>query len=151
MVTLDEHFEYFLKIFGPAIDRQEVPLSSIDRYKTLLPQQLLQYWTDHGWSGYADGLLWTVKPEHLIHHWLQSTSIAEEDHYHVIARSAFGLLYVWGEKGGQCLSINSCLAHYHARASIFASRQDLDLGVKAFFASCSPEDNDLGDLFQASL
>jgi hypothetical protein len=61
--AVDEDFEYFLEKMGPAFDRRDVPSSTLDRYRGKLPDQLLAYWEEHGWCGYADGLFWTVDPE----------------------------------------------------------------------------------------
>ncbi|WP_268815092.1 GAD-like domain-containing protein, partial [Pseudomonas savastanoi] len=41
---MDEDYAFFLKKFGPAIEQQAVPTSSIERYKKRLPEQLLKYW-----------------------------------------------------------------------------------------------------------
>jgi hypothetical protein len=48
---LDEIFSIFLETFGEPVDRQEVPASSMERYRGKLPNQLLEYWDEHGWSG----------------------------------------------------------------------------------------------------
>ncbi len=60
---MDEDFAYLLEKMGPAIDRREALASSIERYRGKLPDQLLAYWQEHGWSGYADGLFWAVDPQ----------------------------------------------------------------------------------------
>ncbi len=41
---MDEYFTGFLEDFGPTIDKQYVPPSSIERYRGKLPNQLLDYW-----------------------------------------------------------------------------------------------------------
>jgi hypothetical protein len=53
---MDEDFACFLAEFGPAIDKRDVPPSTIARYRGKLPDQLLAYWDEYGWCGYADGL-----------------------------------------------------------------------------------------------
>jgi hypothetical protein len=105
---MDEDFEYFLGEMGPVIDRRYVPSSTIQRYRGKLPDRLLQYWEEYGWCGYADGLFWTVNPqeyEPVLEAWIGNTPFMEEDAYHLIARSAFGKLYFWGEKSGNSLTI----------------------------------------------
>ena len=99
---------YFLKKMGPALARRDVPASSIERYRGKLPDQLLAYWQEHGWSGYADGLFWTVDPqeyEPVLEAWVGSTPFMEQDALHIIARSAFGGLYFWGERTGYALKL----------------------------------------------
>ncbi|AKT33051.1 GAD-like domain-containing protein [Pseudomonas syringae pv. actinidiae] len=150
---MDEDFAFFLDNFGPAIERKLVPELSIARYKNKLPKQLLDYWSAYGWCGYAGGLLWTVNPhdyDHVLDQWLAATSIHKQDSYHVIARSAFGILYIWGENSGYCLTLNSYISRYSARTSIFIG-DNLDFGVKAFFSSMIAEYNDLDDLFKPAL
>lgn len=142
---MDQYFEYFLKKFGPAIERQYVPPSSIDRYRGKLPDQLLAYWQEYGWCGYADGLFWTVNPheyEPVVEAWLGDTPFMEEDAYHLIARSAFGDIYFFGERHGRKLHIiaaDSCMMT--PRKGI----QDLSLSIRAFFGSQNREACDFSD------
>jgi len=105
---MDGDFAYFLKKMGPAIDKRQVPPSSIERYCGKLPDQLLTYWAEHGWCGYADGLFWNVNPqeyEPVLEAWIGDTPFIEQDAYHIIARGAFGDIFFWGEKTGPSLRI----------------------------------------------
>lgn len=147
---MDEDFAFFLKKFGPAVERQLAPAPSIARYTNKLPEQLLNYWEDFGWCGYAEGLFWTVNPqdyESLLNTWLAGTEAFKSDNYHVIARSAFGELYLWGEKSADSLSITSYMSRYSTKSSIFAGA-NLDFGIKVFLSSMQLEHNDLNSLFK---
>jgi hypothetical protein len=100
---LDKVFSRFLSKFGGPVDRQEVPASSIERYRGKLPNQLLEYWAEHGWCGYANGIFWIVNPqdyEGVVASWIEGTEFKQRNTYHLIARGAFGDLYLWGEKTG---------------------------------------------------
>jgi hypothetical protein len=148
---MDEDFKYFLEKLGPAFDTQRVPPSSFEHYRGKLPDQLLTYWKEHGWSGYADGLFWTVDPhayEAALEAWIGHTPFMEQDAYHVIARSAFGDLYFWGENSGFTLEICSsgsfAVPHSKPKAS-------LDDEMKMFFAFQSKKGNDFGDYFAPAL
>ncbi|MFJ1338958.1 GAD-like domain-containing protein [Pseudomonas caricapapayae] len=150
---MDEYFAIFLEEFKTIVERQEVPDSSIFRYQGKLPDQLISYWKEHGWCGYADGIFWIVNPqeyESLLAQWLDATGVEEQDKYYVIARSAFGDLYVWGERSGYCLTISSVMSRYALRASKFTGEKS-DFGVKAFFSFVRPEHNDLDGLFKSAL
>ncbi|MCY1445224.1 GAD-like domain protein [compost metagenome] len=150
---MDEYFDVFLEGFRPPIERQQVPGSSIAQYRNKLPGQLLLYWKEHGWCGYADGIFWTVNPqeyESILAQWLTATGVEGQDSYYVIARSAFGELYVWGERGGYCLTISSVMARYALRASKFTGEKK-DFGVKVFFSFLRPDHNDLDGLFKPAL
>ncbi|MEQ7919399.1 GAD-like domain-containing protein [Xanthomonas sp. WHRI 1810A] len=147
---MDEVFSMFLETFGGPVDRQEVPASSIERYRGKLPAQLLEYWNEHGWCGYAEGLFWIVNPkeyEEVVAYWIENTQFATSDTYHLIARSAFGDLYLWGENTGASLKITSYLSRYTTHTSIYTGAQ-MDKGLRSFLLSRQVDSNDYGDLFK---
>jgi len=149
---MDENFEYFLEKMGPAFDRQYVPVSSMDRYRGKLPDQLLKYWDEFGWCGYADGLFWTVNPqdyEPVLDAWIGETPFMEQDAYHIIARSAFGDLYFWGEKTGYTLLV--CATGSYAVPQRASRASTLDIAAQRFFGMCNSEENDFGDHFAPAL
>lgn len=135
----NECFEYFISKFGEASTPIEADKQVIEQYRGILPDKLLEYWTDDGWSGYASGLFWVVNPadySDLLAMWLEDSPIANIDTYHVIARSAFGKLYVWGENTNQRFELN-CPMH-----AIIASENELkkvkvksEAAIQAFFMS----------------
>ena len=147
---MDKVFSRFLEKFGGAIDRREVPLSSIDRYQGKLPKLLLEYWAEHGWCGYGGGIFWIVNPqeyEGVVASWIEGTRFEEVDTYHLIARSAFGDLYLWGEKTGFSLKITSiisrCVIH-----NFEPTPEQMDRKLQDFLLSTDVDSNDYGDLFK---
>jgi hypothetical protein len=147
---VDKIFARFLEKFGGPVDRQEVPTSSIERYKGKLPNQLLEYWAVHGWCGYGNGIFWIVNPqeyEGVVASWLEGTKFEAFDTYHLIARGAFGDLYLWGEKTGASLKITSVLSRYTTHTSIFTGEQ-MDKGLRNFLLSREVDSNDYGDKFK---
>ena len=147
---MDKVFARFIEKFGDPIDRQEVPISSIERYRGKLPNQLLEYWVKHGWCGYGDGIFWIVNPqeyEGVVASWLEGTKFADFDNYHLIARSAFGDLYLWGEQTGASLKLTSILSRYTTHTSIFTGEQ-MDKGLRNFLLSRDVDTNNYGDLFK---
>lgn len=156
-----EHFAEFINEFGEPTHRTTVPTESIERWRGRLPDQLLAYWQEEGWCGYANGLIWTVDPddyEDLIDEWVEGTPLEELDSFHVIARTAFGDLFACGEKVGPVVTV-ACLHH----AIIALSRElhpkspaDLNFEVRGFFAgstrrACDLTTNDDVDLFESAL
>lgn len=130
---MDEIFSIFVKTLDEPIFKQEAPTSSIDYYEKKLPRQLLAYWAEQGWCGYGHGIFWTVDPheyEGVVASWIDGTPLAEHDTYHVIARGAFGDLYLYGEKTGFSLSIASHLSHYCGNNRRFSN---IDRHVQSFF------------------
>ncbi|KPX34162.1 MULTISPECIES: GAD-like domain-containing protein [Pseudomonas syringae group] len=147
---MDEVFSIFLNTFGGPVGRQEVPKSSIERYKEKLPDLLLHYWSEHGWCGYGEGIFWMVNPqeyEGVTASWIQGTEFENQDTYHLIARSAFGELYFWGEETGASLKITSIVS----RCTTFISslpKDQMDKRFQNFLLSAEVEYNDFDDLFQ---
>lgn len=153
---MDENFAYFIEKLGPAFDKRDVPRSSIERYRGKLPDQLLAYWEEYGWCGYGDGLFWTVNPQEYkpaLEAWIGDTQFMEQDAYHIIARSAFGDLYFFGEKTGSNLQIVA--ADANAIADSYRT-PDLNRNVKVFFSAlnkvgCDHSDVDGVKLFARAL
>jgi hypothetical protein len=146
---MDEDFAGFLEDFGPEIDKRVVPSSTIEHYRGKLPNQLLAYWEEHGWCGYADGLFWTVDPldyEPVLEAWIGDTPFMEQDAYHVIARSAFGTLYFWGEKTGSSLHLFAPGANCVPRKSRVAE-QNPDFAIQLFFGGFSRKPMDFDGMF----
>jgi hypothetical protein len=150
---MDELFEYFLEKMGPAVYRREVPASSIERYRGRLPDQLLAYWQEHGWSGYADGLFWTVDPqeyEPVLEAWIGNTPFMEQDAHHIIARSALGKIYFWGERTGYSMKLSAPAAFVLPMADMEISGT-LDQQIQKFFGFHNREGDDFDDLFAPAL
>ncbi|WP_435237815.1 GAD-like domain-containing protein [Psychromonas sp. PT13] len=94
--------------FGPAIKSKQPRAETILYFQNKLPERLLEYWKKYGFCGWGEGQFWTVNPsdyQELLELWLEGTELVGKDKYYVIARSAFGVLYVWGENSGQSLKI----------------------------------------------
>ena len=145
---MNEDFEYFLENMGPAISKRRAPPSSLARFQGKLPEQLLSFWDEHGWCGYADGLFWTVDPqeyEPVLEAWIGNTPFMERDAYHVIARSAFGKLYLWGERTGDSLKVMAPGAYGFSRESIFQGDR-LEFALRLFADLFSPALRWLGQL-----
>jgi hypothetical protein len=145
----DAQFAFFIKNLGEATTRVPVPPAAFDQWKGVLPDRLLTYWADEGWSGYADGLFWLVNPmdyEDLVEAWLAETPVAQADRFHVFARTAFGTLYTWGERTGTSLTIASAI---HSLIALNSDLQkpvgDPDRKVRAFFGSKRKSEFDIND------
>jgi len=146
---MDKVFARFIEKFGAPIERQEVPPSSIEYYRGKLPSSILDFWTEHGWCGYGDGIFWMVNPqeyEGVLASWLSGTELEKLDSYHLIARSAFGDLYLWGEKTGSSLEITSILSRY-SLDDFKSENIDMDKEFQIFLFSKEVDSNDYGGLF----
>lgn len=133
---MDKYFEFFLENFGPAIDRRDVPPEVLERFKGKLPDQMLAYWREQGWCGYADGLYWTVNPEDyepVLDAWLGDSKFVEDDALHIIARSVFGHLLIWGERSGYCARLFAP-GSYVVKVKTETQKKDLDMAARSFFS-----------------
>lgn len=148
---MDKFIQNFLefKKFGPAIERRDVPQTSLDKYRGKLPDKLLEYWQQFGWCAFAKGLLWIVDPEEWedeIDGWIGETPFMERDAFHVIARTAFGELILWGEKTGQSLKIVTAWGTIFPAFDQEEFAEDgPDLTLQLFFSSRNKEAHDLTD------
>jgi hypothetical protein len=150
---MDEDFAYFMKKMGPPLEKRQVPPSTIEHYRGKLPDQLLAYWREHGWSGYADGLFWTVDPqeyEPVLEAWIGETTFMEQDAYHIIARGAFGEIYFWGENTGASIQIFAP-GSFCMPALITNVGDDLDFEMRLFFSAKSRDEDDFEGLFGPAL
>lgn len=150
---MDEDFDYFLTKFGQPIDARPVPHSAFNRYQGKLPNTLLAYWKYYGWCGFGKGLFWMVNPQDwddAMETMLEGTGFLEKDAYHVIARNAFGDLWLWGERTGASLSIRSADGNIYpnlSRGVIPLSERDAQL--QYFWSGNAESHVDLLDGIQA--
>ena len=101
--VVDEDFACFLEEFGTPRDGRPAEEDTLNKYRNRLPGRLLDYWKEYGFCSVKDGMFWIVNPDDFkdaMDQWLAFTDIPKEDNYHVIARSGFGDLFLWGERTG---------------------------------------------------
>lgn len=104
----DEDFDGFLEDFGEPHNAEVMPEEVFEEYKDKLPEQLLTYWRGVGACGFKNGLFWLVNPadyQATLDSWLVGTKFESRDDMSVIARTAFGELYVWRKGCGNVLII----------------------------------------------
>jgi hypothetical protein len=146
---MDEAFEYFLTNFGPPIARRDVAPTSVDTQAGRLPALLLQYWREHGFAGYADGLFWTVDPTdyaEVLDRWLDQSPFKGQDDYQVIARTAFGCLFVWGTKSGaSLLNAPHGILFPDPAAGKYVQEGRAEISVQSFFVSMAKSHADFSD------
>lgn len=146
---MDEAISLFIEEMGNPTSYIPAPPAAIEHYRNKLPERLLSYWEHYGWSAHAGGLFWIVNPaeyESVVRSWLEGTAFETRDTYHVIARTAFGCLYLWGETTGYSLKIESVLSRYCAYA-LGTTEDSLNRQSQIFFMNPSIESSDFLGLF----
>ena len=146
---MDEDFEYFLSKFPLMETRQKVPETAFQKYRGVLPDQLLHYWREVGWGGFAHGKFWMVDPQawdEPMELMLEETGFLERDAYHVIARNAFGDLWLWGQRTGASLRIRAAdgMVFPKSPREGFGAR-GIDFEMQLFFSGTSVDSTDLLD------
>lgn len=136
----DIHLDAFIEEFGRPTQRRRALGKVIDKYAGKLPPRLLAYWKDLGFSGFADGLIWITNPDDYVgalQEWIGDTPIVDEDTYHVIARTGFGHLYLWGEKNGHKYTIDPLdgWIRQHGEGESQIDDGDADKALGIFFAT----------------
>jgi hypothetical protein len=111
-------------------------------YKGKLPDVLLGYWQEYGFCRFNGGLMFIVNPEDYepaLEEWIGDTPIAKQDDYHVVTRTAFGELELWGQKREICIKYPR---RWEALCSMMATKKILEKENKIlpFKYSCHAED-----------
>ena len=105
---VDVSFEIFIEDIGEPQNCIKADEEVIKEYSGKLPAKLFEYWRELGWCGYGNGLIWMVNPkdyEDILEQRLRGTPFEDRNDLSVIARNAFGELYVWAKGKGKILGI----------------------------------------------
>lgn len=146
---MNKNFDYFFEEFGAPIDPVKPAEEIIASYENILPQALLELWREIGWAGYADGLLWVTNPaefSEVVESWLAGTTLQQKDQYNVIARGAFGDLFLWGTATGATIVINPLYSTVTtSEADKYVLKGDSEIPLVSFFVSKTKEYLDFED------
>ncbi|ADG76886.1 GAD-like domain protein OS=Tsukamurella paurometabola (strain ATCC 8368 / DSM / CCUG 35730 /CIP 100753 / JCM 10117 / KCTC 9821 / NBRC 16120 / NCIMB 702349/ NCTC 13040) OX=521096 GN=Tpau_0236 PE=4 SV=1 [Tsukamurella paurometabola] len=155
----DDHFELFLRdvpltTAGPACTQQH-----LDTYRGVLPNPLLSYWQEYGFSGFGDGIVWLTDPLEwqatttLITAGITHRPLGTDATYIPILRTAFGKIWFWTPGFGRSLTITPAVG----TASCIIQSAPRDLSLQATFATGDRERYDFdpkgfpGGLFEQVL
>jgi len=147
---MDKYYEDFITEFGKPTSNKPVNSKIIEKYRSKLPDKLLEYWEEYGFVGFKNGLFWLVNPEkyeNTLESWIGGTEIVNKDDYYVIARSGFGNLYLWGKKTGFMYEIQ-CNTGWILEKDGYEkeiSKGKSDLALQVFLVTSHPENIDLDD------
>lgn len=147
----DEDFDGFLEDFGDPHDNEPIPDEVIEAYRDKLPEQLFTYWRALGSCGFHNGLIWMVNPadyQDLLDSWLEGSPFENRKYLSVIARSAFGELYVWEKNKGDILDIdplNNIVSVFMRKEEQSVSEEKEGFLMRCFWGFQDKEDIDLTD------
>lgn len=162
-VKVDEYFNEFLngEGFSPSFNSVPVNQETMTLYQNRLPDRLLGYWKEYGFSGFGEGLFWMVNPneyQDILDKWLQKTSLWGRENFYTVARTAFGELYVFGDKSSSYTIINPHMNNVIPSEFNHSpiDREVLEKNIGSFFMFMNKESLDFEDtkgkeLFQRCL
>jgi len=111
---LKEEQEYFRTMFKKEMGLPDRNIKSdiniIYKYQGILPDELLLYWKEYGFSSFKDGLFWLTNPDdyiELVRDYLKDTPFEDRENLYVVARTAFGELYIWETSKGGIIELKS--------------------------------------------
>lgn len=151
---MDEYFQRFTVRFGNPRSIEEVPESSYSKYKDILPDRLLSYWKEFGWSSFGNGIVWLTNPdnyEHIVQAWLENIPELKDLDFYVFARSAFGSLYAFQPNTANIIRIIAVHGGVLANKSMLKKQKknidsfEKDISIGVFFSSVETRVFDLKD------
>ncbi|RIT59355.1 GAD-like domain-containing protein [Mycobacteroides abscessus] len=149
----DEDFEYFLTKFPLAIHGPQCTDEHVRAYTGLVPDCLISYWQEFGFSGFGNGLIWLVDPiewklttEEILLDSVQHPRLGDDAQYIPFARSAFGKVWFWTPGYGVSLVVEPVRGSMFFRSSgNDSSKEDFEWALKAFFTGTEKKQFDFLD------
>ncbi|MFA4080846.1 GAD-like domain-containing protein [Mycobacteroides salmoniphilum] len=147
----DEIFEYFRTEFPLSWQGSGCTPEHEKIYSDLLPEALISYWREYGFSGFGDGRVWLIDPLK----WRQITEIllggithpqlAEDAEYIPIVRSAFGKVWFWTPGYGMSVVMNPVTGTVFFESKFSVSEDADNRAIRAFFGVADNEQFDIED------
>lgn len=139
----DEDFEHFLTKFPLSIPGPQCTDEHVRAYMGLVPDCLISYWQEFGFSGFGNGLIWLVDPiewkvttEEILLDTIRHPRLGDDAQYIPFARNAFGKVWFWTPGYGVSLTVEP------VRGTVFfgapapnTTANGLSGALKAFFAT----------------
>jgi hypothetical protein len=99
----DYFFDKLIADYGEPTDRRTATPEVIERYRSVLPDQLLGYWQTEGFCQFRHGLMFIVNPDDwqpTVDKWLHGTPYEKFGKFYAIQRSAFGVVSLFNRTIG---------------------------------------------------
>lgn len=106
----DGSYKLLIKKFGEPSDSRPAPQEVIDKYRSILPANVIHYWETEGFCQFRNGLFFSVNPDDwqfVVDAWIKGTPYAKLGPFFALTRSAFGKIYLFNEKIGATTKIDA--------------------------------------------
>lgn len=121
-------------------------------YTGLVPDCLISYWHEFGFSGFGNGLIWLVDPiewkvttEEILLDTIRHPRLGDDAQYIPFIRSAFGKVWFWTPGYGVSLVVEPVRGSVFFRTVTESSKEDLEWTLKAFFTGTEKKQFDFLD------
>ena len=108
---MDAMFKDFISIFPPPVDVIKPTDQTLDRFKDILPEELLDFWKEFGFGNYGNGFIKVINPEEYsssLYEWL-----GKEDASRVpILITAFGDIFFYRKLSANDEDVSFLDIHY---------------------------------------
>lgn len=159
---MSRYTDNFRETWGPPMYSVPVGEDRFERFGGVVPDLLLEFWREFGFSGFGDGLLWICDPvawQPAVDAWTRDLNLDfGSDQWLAVSRTAFGEMELWGKRTGMSLTITPYSGWVQAkdRSDRMDSPRRRDIQVYAALAGPDKESLDVyGDddqpLFDAVL
>lgn len=99
----------FVEVWGAPTSAQPAAPDRVDQFQGVVPDLLLTFWRELGFSGFGDGLFWLCDPvawQPAVDAWTRDLELEMgADQWIAVCRSAFGRMQLWGRRTGMSLTI----------------------------------------------
>lgn len=106
---MNERIRVLGENWGDPTFRVAVPEERFDQFQSTVPDALLAYWREYGFSGFNNGMWWICDPivwQPVVDIWTRDLNLVMgNDSWLAVARTAFGEMRLWGQRTGMSLSI----------------------------------------------
>lgn len=151
---MDEDLQDLLCQLPIMTPRRHPGVEYLEHLSGRLPAKLLEIWRDVGMGGFGNGMFWLVDPVEyspVAKAWAEAVGL-DGNGLWIIARSAFGELFLWDES---TTSIVTILAPYQtiyrSDARTVPEPEHADLHLSIFIGMQNPDELDFEDVSEKGL
>ncbi|MBO0854585.1 MAG: DUF1851 domain-containing protein [Nocardia sp.] len=135
----------FIDVWGEASFPVVAAPERFEEFAGVVPDLLLRFWRELGFSGFGDGALWLCDPvrwQPAVDAWTADLDLPMgEDSWIAVSRTAFGEMHLWGKRTGMSLTVvpfvGTIVPSDHSAA--MATPEERDDQIYAHLLSLDPE------------
>ena len=143
-----QNFSYWHRKFNQNIGIPDSVLEKnqkvLDKYRNILPDELLSLWEKYGFTSFLEGGFYLTNPDdytQLLKEYLTNTPLANRDDLYIVVKDAFGVLYIWEKNKGEIATIDLLVNMVFFSADVdrkfIMSREEENLEMSSFLALMS--------------